>query len=709
MEILIIGNHPQTLKAPTKILPWNRVVQEMPAAIDYDFIIVIPETGTEKEQNKVFNLLFDDVRLFNGYLGKIVWILNPFTITSVGVKLSIGEILGIRGCVGGEVLSYIKGVQYNISDIYFGIKDVSMNCLSVAHLKNANGVKVTVAASSHDDNWLLSPKTDLKILIDQVGKSKRQKLKRTSNIVSLILFALIILSSTLFGHKSSYKRNISKHSTFSSILDLPLPYPEEELNNVWLNPEKRLATRLLSKERDYYLSMSEFMDLRENPYDFWSRLDLDDAFFYGDSQMFYKYALLTGDFPFAYRIAKESILKDFGEREEWAKLLTQTLWQLALESLHELDLVKAEKYNDTYLKLMSYVNKEVYFDAELLPQRILTLSKILQRELKSPRRNSFYMNPGIQNSFGRFSGSSWEYEIPEEDPYDLIQRRKRNLPKDLSFTKDSPFYVVYDSLKTLENLRLHPNDYSDVNYRMLEAYKFAPLECEYQILKNEILYYPTRSTIDKIFAYADKDTYLADDILNVLITEIINSDNYLEEEEYFEKSPRLDRFISAFQGAVPVAELKKRINEFNEQDHDSKNIIERKLKMISPRWDKYEIQAIDFDLKMASSTLEGRWYSTWGKESTIVMEFNMDQKVDFHFETSKVNLECYGEYQLEKVASYFRLKLNLIDANGNQVFFPGILFFKSKDTFIASFNFSADEIDQFPINFEYETIEFNKL
>lgn len=708
MKILTVGKNQNQLQA--KNLSWNRVLNEIPTISIYDLVIVVPEAKSQSIQEELLNLILDDIRLFREYTGRIIWILNEHTITSLGGKLGIGELLSIRKVDYGEISCYIQDINYKLEDIYFGFKDVPISCLSVAHWKGSNSVKVAIAASTKNDNWFLSPITDLKILTDKVGPSARQKFSSFSILGSLLLFILIISSTWLLNYKSERSKLVSQYSTHNSILDLPLAYPENKLNTVWLNPEKRMAARLLSKERDYYVEMSEFMVPRENPYNFWERYNEGEVDVYGDDTMFYKYALLSGNFPMAYKIAKESILGEYYyEPYEWSRALTETLWQLTIESLHELDLEKTEVYNDIYLKLMSFIAAKAESDEDLLPQRILTLSRILQNELKSHRRNSFYIKPGIQNSFGRFNNSSWEYPLPEDDPYDLAERRLLHMPKEISFSKDSQHYVIYDSLKTLENIKRFPKNYLKKDMHKLEIYRYAPIECEYLVLKNEMLHYPTSKTIGKVLTFAEKDTYLADDIVNVLFTQIITAQEYLENEENIEKLPQLERFISAFRHSIPKVRLSRRLYQFKQTTHDSKFIIEEKIPLVGYEWYDTVKESIQLDVGKAREELLGTWKGVWGEQSSIIIKFYKTGELDFSFITKKVEKKYEGLYELLDDSPYFNLSLRLRDTENKEVVFPGLISFSSKNSFLAAMNFSADSIDDIPESLEENIIEFNKL
>jgi hypothetical protein len=240
---------------------------------------------------------------------------------------------------------------------------------------------------------------------------------------SVILLAFLVCAVQRYRHQQN-----SYHKRLATLQDIE-PLDPDTLAHIagistdthWYEPERRMVQDILIEQFDYLPPASSFASNR--PANQLAMTTTDDLLDLQSSD--YLLALISGDLYAAFDVATK-INPSSEARDTMMPILTDTLWQTAVEYLHELHFRGATQYTEIYLELSQHMLEGADNESELEPPRNRTLAHILQRELKSGRARSLCGSPGVQDSFGALLGGDWGTALPETDSPELAQRRKAN-------------------------------------------------------------------------------------------------------------------------------------------------------------------------------------------------------------------------------------------------------------------------------------------
>src|SRR4051794_10931906 len=93
----------------TVALAWSAVPSSLPPLLQFQNVVVVPESGTEEVQSTLLDLLLKNSKLTK-YRTQILWILNGHSIKTVAQKLSLGTQFSLSHLTMGSVRTLLPDV-----------------------------------------------------------------------------------------------------------------------------------------------------------------------------------------------------------------------------------------------------------------------------------------------------------------------------------------------------------------------------------------------------------------------------------------------------------------------------------------------------------------------------------------------------------------------------------------------------------------------
>jgi hypothetical protein len=506
-DTLVITNGPSPIEAFA--CPWDAVPDKLPELAQFRNIIAIPAvTVVESQQRKLIAKLSDEPDEIRRSIS-VIWILNEHVISGLAKELYLGSLYRFGALESGVVLSSISQSSINLSEVHWGITDLPRDVTTLARWeRSGGGLQIPLAVLSNDGRWLLVPMPlDLNPYLNFPGRLRR--VRWTLAAIAAVLFILMVLSGTRYVTKQQSAMN---QTTASLIVPtLPPHGPLVQIGERWLNPEARLASRALVSHYEHLGQITGTLKPGRTAFSLWQDAGKPKV----TAEPYFDLAIASGDLGSAYLIVHGLSYGD-DDRDLWFARITATIWQTALESLHELDFGKARTYTDLYLAMSAVIADGADNATKLGPQRNRTFAWILSRELSTNRIESLCAKPGVSHSFGRLLRSDLGYALPAQDLAGLDARRVANRKLYCSHTGISA--VNYDDLAYLEPLSREDEESDDRTVAgEARACQIALLECEFLKLRNKLTQPPSREDSKAILRFSAQCSYLSDDLLYNLL------------------------------------------------------------------------------------------------------------------------------------------------------------------------------------------------
>jgi hypothetical protein len=486
---------------------WADVPKQLPSAFQYNTVLVVPGPNSAERQALLRDLLRAELghRLSGGT--RVLWVLNAHCIPSIAADLGLGTLIELRALNSGSVHSLVHGLEVPRDRLHYGIDGLSVKALELAYWERPDHrSQIAVAAGSADRRWfLIPPAASYMALTRRQGLGPSPVASAAAILVVLFALAAIVFDRTRATFED-YDRSVRLIGDV--VWGLPLPEYDTGLSTTWSSPDAHMAIRLLHERRDGFDSVIEQLDPSLSPYEIARRHAGSEE----SPETYLALAAIAGDLPAAYRIAT-SLPIDSWQKTSVQQLLTQSLWQTAVEQLHELDFDAAGERTRVYLDASGQVLQGAEYPSDLAPQRIRTLAYILEREHASGRIRSLCNDPDvIPASFARLHTGSWAYSVPTGEPTGLAERRARN--RVLGCEGQTIPAMDYRLLEDLGVAERH----SDA---LCSAF---PLECEFVELRESLFgaeaMVVTADLSHQVLDFAGDCSYLSDDAVWVLLTAV---------------------------------------------------------------------------------------------------------------------------------------------------------------------------------------------
>jgi len=404
VNILIISNVEVDLKG-TRV-PWSAVPDDVPSVFTFSTVLVVPANGTEREQQLLFDLLHRELAASLDGGPRIVWVLNAASRQNVAEQFRLGKLVPLRHVTPGNARSLIAQFSPSADQLSYAIADSPASSMDLCYLEwSEPKARVVIAACSADLRWVLIPPSQSFAWLQSkwsLGFDTRSVLRAAVGLVAIWLICAGLLYYTAW---QDYLVGIGRVAVAGE--GVPAMKLEQTLKDRWLNPGARMVARTFERNRTKLLSIVGSLKSGRSPADLWQSNRADPLM----ATNYFHLALLAGDLPSAYEIM---INVDRSDRGFATPDLTSTLWQTAVEYLHELDFRRAWVFDVMYLE--SAKNAGGADDGNL------TLAHILDREVLSGRIRSLCSMPGVEESFGRLLGAP----LGQRESEEFIQRRNQS-------------------------------------------------------------------------------------------------------------------------------------------------------------------------------------------------------------------------------------------------------------------------------------------
>jgi hypothetical protein len=488
-RLLIIGD------SPAASYDWADVPQRLSSIYLYDRILVIPGPNSESQQIALCEHLKAELSLAPRTNIQIIWFLNSNVATAIAPVLNLGKLASIIPVTPDRYTSLLPLPILHTTHAFADVPADAI-CIANAHIHRSRTI-MTVAAMTADGRWLLTPA----LPADSVS---HLRIRIASPRYFLVALLALFLPTLVFAMHEYKSLPMAEHKALRELAATKpvatLPMWQDVTNERWPAPARHMVIRLLKQyaahlERPARFARDPLTPLRDEDLTTDNELMIFDA------------ALLAGDTQSAYRILK-TISFDNDTRALWAHHITETVWQRAVESLHEDDFDTASYYVPLYINSMRVIKAGATSIPELEPHRIQTLAHIAAHELKSNDIKSLCSGNGVADSFGRLLGRNWGEQLPKISE-NLKRRRAANDARQCT-SADRARPQRYDRLAALE--AYYGPDLPPVLSTPPNAdCALTPLECSFLNLRSHLR--AGRLTIRDADRFLSTCSYLSDDLL----------------------------------------------------------------------------------------------------------------------------------------------------------------------------------------------------
>lgn len=337
-------------------------------------------------------------------------------------------------------------------------------------------------------------------------------------VISLISILGLITAQILAG-KTSSDYNSLIHELISDDFKSHLADKDKNFDKDWVNPGARMASRIFHDNRDRIVRIANNLSSKKTTFDIWKESGAKSS----EVLPYYYLSLLAGDLTSGYLIIKNSTQnKDYHYEDTWLLKLTETYWLGANEYLHELDYGRAAVYNNLYLSASREISGLRKSGDINDVDRNRTLSHILQREYIINRIKSMCNDPGVESSFGKILLGRNGIDFPENNPSDLLERRRKN--KSFHCDINNNETIPYNDIYFLKAGNIPP-----------KVCELWPLECEYNYLSSAIFKGEHNDIYNEMIEFLKSCSYLSDDLLYWYIHEI----SYREETQGYFRTKKI--------------------------------------------------------------------------------------------------------------------------------------------------------------------------
>src|ERR1051325_5109018 len=403
--------------AGATLLRWNELDHASAHVFAYSCIVVVPAPGSEKAQRELLARLRSESHLGQW---RVLWILNEHVVAEVAEVCGFGR-LARRDLPAGIVTSAFRRLRTAPSHIQVVPEELSSETITIAHLQSApDAPRVPIATLSQDLRWAAAPPaTDL---TDLIGLNPKAYRNAFVGLVALLMIVIGLLG--VYARSKTHTAYVDGHSAIADF-DVRAEMGNLATPNAAALPAARLAERLIWSQRSMNLlrlTTKEANGSTLSPEELWNQSQLPPTV---RSPAYFRLALLSGDLVSAFRILLQTDFKN-QDHHRWAVLLTDTLWQTAVESLQELDFRRAQTFTELYLAAMDRVSLMADELDVLEPERNRTLARILLREAKSGRIKSLCNEPAQAMNFARLLGGDWGERITPVGSREREARIRKN-------------------------------------------------------------------------------------------------------------------------------------------------------------------------------------------------------------------------------------------------------------------------------------------
>lgn len=470
----------------------------------YDLIYCEPGKDSEAEQSSFIQALRTGLGMLHRWNGRVVWIVNEYFSAKIAGEIGAGELVPLPALPEGRILTFLGDITGRASPLS-AFRDLPHGWTTFATWTDrARTAAVTVGTMSGDERWIVAPR----------GMEPRDFLVPHEDLQRYLPVAwiLFLVLATLFLGRREYRRVQEQYDADVArvaTVDVPGIIAEREIGSD--DAAGRMLRRVLSEHSKELTSIATELRFAQTPTQL---LETSGSDYRGRAH--FLLALASGDLDGAYRAA-EAAMTRADDESKWARLLTDTLWQRAVESLLELDFQHSEPYAAMFLELSNRQARSAKDREGVQPERNRTLARILLRELRSPRIYSLCGDPEKAREFGRLLGGDWGEALPETTPA-LIQARRRNASEQCRGKQSQPFdYAVLETLEKID---------SRTDLAALPVCGIAPAECAFLKHRAALLEYDkalssgntTPSPIPAALQFAADCSYLSDDLLTTVTT-----------------------------------------------------------------------------------------------------------------------------------------------------------------------------------------------
>jgi hypothetical protein len=538
-------------------IEWSAVPDSLPPLLGFRSLLVIPSPDSHDKQEQLVDCLLRSVDHFGPDAIKVIWILNEHTVLSAVGRLGLGDVIPMQGTSSGRLFWWIPGIDIGPEEIVYGIIRGPWSVRPFATWRRSDGkVEIPVGVASGNKPWILAPPLPCPEIY--LGA----KWKFAPSLLSVGLMALSVLVIFAFlglrhynTQSERYQRGVAKVNAIGAVSRPLIAILRQKLDTKWSAPQERLALNLLTQPPAHWEFISPALRSPLRPDQLVSRDE-------NEATALFDIAILSGDWPSTLRIVKVLNFEKFNRRE-LVNEATHTIWQAALESLHELDFPQAKQLTDLYLAISQKVLAGTTEAGDLEPQqRQRSLAYILQRELRSGRARALCRNPGIGNSFGRLLVKGGGLALPVEIA-DIELRRKQNAANYCG-SLEQVEEIRYDVLSQLEVL--------NNTVGAVDVCRIAPVECEFADFRRSLSSGLIQSTIASGLNFAKKCSYLSDDTIAIILRK-----DSAEEDNSEEDSSDTHRYID-------VKELDQALACAEKVESDYWGIIAKELAVAPCSW-----------------------------------------------------------------------------------------------------------------------------
>jgi hypothetical protein len=470
----------------------------------FDVIYCEPVTGTEDLQEVFASRLREAISVLRRWSGRIVWIANEHFSRRVAEAIGCGEPVALPTLPPGETLTVLGAMDADATRPFFALRDLPISWSPFATWRSRDRTsEVIVGAMTTDERWVVTAPG----IAAEEFVLPYEKLQRYLPVVWIVSLALAIL---LLGAREYSETAVRYEEGVSRIGSVDVRQLIAGHQVPGDSSADRMLHRILWDRSSALLSIADEIRFAKTPFQLWKASTKDQ-----DGSLHFRLALLSGDLDAAYRIGATAAATQTVDENNWPELLTDTLWQRAVESLLELDFVHAEIYTAMYVRLSDlHVRRETNRE-NLETERNRTLARILLRELHSPRIYSLCKQPESARHFGMLLGSPFGEPLSATTPA-LTALRAANISTQCRGKAVES--VDYAGLAELETIHAS----TDIND--LSICRIAGTECEFLVHRSKLRQTnELQSAVAGSIAFASTCSYLSDDLVSVLTHAIVES------------------------------------------------------------------------------------------------------------------------------------------------------------------------------------------
>lgn len=469
----------------------------------FDVIYCEPVTGTEEQQEAFATTLREATSILHRWSGKIVWIGNEHFSRRIAEAIGCGEPVALPSLPPGEILTTLGALDSGAQPL-FALPDLPHGWSPFATWRSRDRTaEVVVGAMSSDERWIVTAPG----IAAEEFVLPYEKLQRHLPVVWIASLALVIL----FLGTREYARIVARYEAGVARVgatDVRQYIVGQQV--VGDSAADRMLHRILWEQSSAITSIADEIRFTKTPFQLWKGSASDEA-----GSTHFQLALLSGDLDATYRIGAAAAATENAHETNWPALLTDTLWQRAVESLLEIDFVHAEMYAVLYVRLSDLHARRATSRDDLQTERNRTLARILLRELHSPRIYSLCSQPENARNFGSLLGGEFGKTLAPTTPA-LAALRAVNVATQCK--GKTAQMVDYTGLSELEQIG------ASTETAELDVCDIAPTECTFLVHRSALRQGDDlQLSIEKSLTFAASCSYLSDDLLSALTEAIVSS------------------------------------------------------------------------------------------------------------------------------------------------------------------------------------------